>query len=188
MHTPFVAATLIGIGLGLALVSAGLLVRVWRNRRRARGIGLPGHPTARVVASDTGVAPSLLLRDDRLGLSGKPDYLLAEGRGDQVRITPLEIKPTRRASHLYESDELQLGVYLVLTRTAYGDRAAGHGYVQYAASTFRVQLTTALEQRIARVVTSIRAGRGAAVVHRSHDVPAKCAGCAMRVHCDESLV
>lgn len=180
-------STLVGLALFVAITCVLLLGRLWWLRRRADEV-LPGLSDARIVASDTGVVPPQVLRDSRLGLYGKPDYLLAQGTGDERRLIPMELKPRRKATRLYESDEIQLGVYLLTTRATYGQQAAGFGFVRYAATTFRVELTAALERRIVEVATAIRVGRHAPVVHRSHEVPARCAGCAMRQNCSESLI
>lgn len=180
-------SALIGLALLVAVTCVLLLGLLWWLRRRAR-VSLPGVRDARIVASDTGVVPPQVLRDSQLGLYGKPDYLLAEGTGEGRRLIPMELKPRRKATRLYESDEIQLGVYLLATRATYGRQAASFGFVRYAATTFRVELTAALERRIIEVVAGIRMGRKAAVVHRSHEVPARCAGCAMRQNCSESLV
>ena len=175
------------VSLVVVTVCVVLLTLVGRRRRHVRP-AFPELDGAHIIASDTGVIPSRLLRDARLGLYGKPDYLVAEGVGLDQLAVPIEIKPRRRAARLYESDEVQLGAYLLLTRAVFGDQAADFGFVQYASRTFRVELTTNLERRIAEVAAAIRAGRQAPVVHRSHNVPARCAGCAMRQNCDESLV
>jgi CRISPR-associated exonuclease Cas4 len=180
-------SVIVGLALFVAVTCILLLGLLWWLRRRT-GIGFPGLSDTRIVASDTGVIPPQLLRDSQLGLYGKPDYLLAEGMGEGRRLIPMELKPRRRATRLYESDEIQLGVYLLATRATYGRQAAGFGFVRYAATTFRVELTAALERRVVEVATAIRVGRLAAVVHRSHEVPARCAGCAMRQNCSESLV
>ena len=164
-----------------------LLTLLWRRRRRL-SFAFPELEDAHVIASDTGAIPSRLLRDSRLGLYGKPDYLVTKGTGSGQLVVPIEIKPARRAARLYESDEAQLGAYLLLTRAVFGGRAADFGFVRYASGTFRVELTTNLERRIAEVAAAIRRGRHALVVHRSHNVRARCAGCAMRPNCDESLV
>ena len=42
-------------------------------------------------------------------------------------------------------------------------------------------------RRVEEIVRSIRRDRSALVVHRSHGIAARCAGCAMRGHCDERL-
>jgi CRISPR-associated exonuclease Cas4 len=128
-----------------------------------------------------------LLRDPILGLRGKPDYVLEEYDGGRGTLIPLELKPTRRARRLYESDAVQVGAYLMLLRATYGDRAGQFGYVRYSAGTFRVELTPELEIRVRAIVAAVRVGRRAAVVHRSHSVPARCANCPMRRHCDEAL-
>lgn len=180
-------SALIGLALVVAVTCVLLLGLLWWLRRRT-DIALPGLRDARIVASDTGVLPPQLLRDSRLGLYGKPDYLLTEGTGEARHLIPMELKPRRKATRLYESDEIQLGVYLLTTRATYGRQAADFGFVRYAAATFRVELTAALERRIVEVATAIRMGRKAPVVHRSHVAPARCAACAMRQNCSESLV
>lgn len=178
---------LVGLAAAVALACLLLLGLLWSTRHRSSR-GFPGLTDARIVASDTGVVPPRTARDPKLGLFGKPDYVLVEGTGTERRLIPVEVKPRRRAKRLYESDEIQLGVYLIVMRATYGHEAADFGFVQYAAATFRVELTPALEHRVMEVANAIRAGRSAPVVHRSHDVPARCAGCAMRPNCDESLV
>ena len=140
-----------------------------------------------VVASDTGAAPGVLLRDPALGLRGRPDYLIEERTANGTVLVPIEVKPTRRSTRLYESDAVQLGAYLLALRATYGERAARYGEVRYAGRSFRVELTPALERRVGAIVASVRAGRSAAVVHRSHEVPARCASCPVRESCDERL-
>ena len=179
-------SALIGLALFVAVTCVLLLGLLWWLRRTR--VALPGLREARIVASDTGVVPPQVLRDSQLGLYGKPDYLLAEGTGEERRLIPMELKPRRKATRLYESDEIQLGVYLLTTRATYGRQAASFGFVRYAAATFRVELTAALERRIGEVTAAIRLGRHAPVVHRSHEIPARRAGCPMRPNCSESLV
>ena len=181
-----------GLLLALALLAAlagaaGLLALRWY--RRSTGMpGVIGRDTE-VVSSDTGAARSVLLRDPELGLRGRPDYVLEErGPDSALRLVAMEVKPSRRSARLYESDELQLGAYMIALRSTHGDRAASHGYVRYAERSFRVELTPRLEARVREIVAAVRAGRRAAVVHRSHDVPARCASCPVRERCDEALV
>jgi CRISPR-associated exonuclease Cas4 len=165
-----------------------LVIPLWCSRRTGFRLGRGRGST--VAASDTGTAPAVLVRDPVIGLRGRPDYLLTEeaDRAGEVRRTfPLELKPRRRSRRLYESDALQLGVYLLALRATYGSHAAPYGYVRYADETFRVALTPALETRIRRIVLAIRSGRVADALHRSHNVPDRCAGCAVRHTCDERL-
>ena len=148
---------------------------------------VPIEGEGRVVASDTTASPPVILRDPTLGIIGVPDYVAEFEVDGQRMLAPVEIKPKRRSSKLYESDRLQLGVYLIGLRAVAGERAAPVGYVRYQSANFTVRLTSDLEFQIARTVTAIRRGRSAAVVHRSHHSAARCRGCAVRALCDESL-
>ena len=178
------------LGLALAAFAGALLCAalLWWLRRST---GLPTERrrlTPTVVASDTGAGRSVTLRDPALGLRGRPDYLIREGgEGGDAAVVPVEVKPSRHSRRLYESDAVQLGAYLLALRATHADRAARHGYVRYAGRTFRVELTAALEARVREIVAAVRAGRSAAVVHRSHDVPARCRNCPVREACDERL-
>ena len=79
-----------GITIGLAVLMLALLIGLWGFRLR-QTTGLPWAP---VIYQDTGGhAPEKPLIARRLGLVGKPDYLL-EIRG---RTVPVEVKPGRRA-------------------------------------------------------------------------------------------
>ena len=118
-----------------------------------------------------------LLIDEARRLRGRPDYLMRRREG----LIPVEFKPLRTSKTLYESDRLQIGTYLMLTRAPYG-------IVRYKDATFRVHLTQELEARCLAVADQVRAARRAAVVHRTHNVPAKCGACAHRTACGESLV
>lgn len=177
---------LILAGVAATLAAVGLLI-FWRHGRSAGFRTSLGGGTA-IVASDTGVVPAIVLRDLTLGLRGKPDYILEQELEDRRALVPLELKPTRRGRRVYESDAVQVGAYVLLLRAVYRDRAARFGYVRYSTGTFRIDLTSELERRVREIVAAIRGARQATVIHRSHAVPARCANCAMRPHCDESLV
>lgn len=140
-----------------------------------------------IVASDTGAVAPMILRDPSLGLSGKPDYVLRETHGGGERLVALELKPARRSNRVYESDAVQVSTYAMLLRASYGDQAAAFGYLRYATGTFEIRLTPARERQVTGIVAAIRRARVAAIVNRSHDIPARCAGCAMRPHCNERL-
>ena len=174
----FIAAALGVVGLTLV-----------RRAERQTGFSLTSTATSvNVIGSDTGAAPGMLVREPTLGLRGRPDYVLEYGAPNERRLYPLEVKPTRRSQRVYESDELQVGAYLIALRGAVGARAGSTGYVRYAAGTFRIDLSPDLERRVRDTVALIRRGRRALVVHRSHSIRARCAGCPVRDHCDERLV
>lgn len=165
---------------------AGLVALWWYSRQT--GIGTILGEQVSIVSSDTGAAPSVLLRDPILGLRGRPDYLIEQAVGYSRRLVPVELKPTRRSRRPYESDSIQLGAYILALRATYGEGAADFGYLRYTRQWFRIDLTPELEQRVRALVGLVREGRRKPVVHRSHELPRRCAGCPMRPHCDQALV
>ena len=164
------------------LVVLAIVLLVWARRiGAATGVRIGAH----IVASDVGVESSVVLEARTLGLRGRPDYLLRErGRG---RIYPVEVKPTRDSTLLFEADLLQLAAYMLLTESTYGREFAGYGVVRYRSAEFRVTLTRDLRRRCLAAAEGVRAARRATDVHRSHQVPGRCAGCAVRSRCDERL-
>ncbi len=176
------------IGLAVAAFLGALAVYLMlRWYRQRTGFSAAGARGGRIIASDTGVEPPALLRDPGLGLCGRPDYLLQREVAGRVLFVPVELKPSHRSRQVYESDALQLAAYLIALRATTKDAAASFGYLRYATRTFKVGLTTELENRVRAIVHAIRDGRGAATVHRSHAIVQRCAGCAVREHCDEAL-
>ena len=139
-----------------------------------------------VAAGDLGrsaaLEPSLV--DETRRLRGRPDYLLRHRKG----LIPVELKPLRTSKSLYESDRLQVATYLMLVRATNPDASVPYGVVRYKDSTFRVYLTEELEARCLAIADQIRAAKRAPVVHRTHNIAAKCRACAHRTACGESLV
>jgi CRISPR/Cas system-associated exonuclease Cas4 (RecB family) len=168
------------LAIGLVVFALALLVGASRIGM-ATGVRI-GTP---IMASDVGVEPSVVLEAPASRLRGRPDYLLRErGRG---RIYPVEVKPTRESTTLFETDLLQLAAYMLLTESTYGREFAGYGVVRYRSTEFRVALTRDLRRRCFAAAAGVRAARRAADVHRSHRVPARCGGCAVRGRCAEEL-
>ena len=166
----------------LIALSLAMLLAAWLLAR-STGVRV-GAP---VIGSDLGVdaLPPVAMSDPQLRLRGRPDLLLRErGRG---RIYPVEVKPTRDSTTLYPSDALQLAAYMMLTQNAYGRDFAGYGIVRYRVAEFRVELTPELRRRCLAAVDGVRSARRAAAVHRSHQVAAKCRGCAVREPCGEAI-
>jgi len=139
-----------------------------------------------VAAGDLGRSAAMepLLVDETHRIRGRPDYLLRHRKG----LIPVELKPLRTSRSLYESDRLQIVAYLMLVRAANPDVSVPYGVVRYKDSTFRVYLTEELEARCLAVAEHVRAAKHASVVHRTHNVAAKCRACSHRTACGESLV
>lgn len=76
----------------LALLAGGLLL-LWMRRAQMR----TGLPAGQVVYSDTGVERAVTkpLVSHRLGLIGKPDYLVEVQGGGRRFLVPVEVKSRR---------------------------------------------------------------------------------------------
>jgi hypothetical protein len=69
-------------------------------------------------------------------LTGKPDYLVAEGS----RLVPVEVKSGRAPEQPYPSHVLQLAAYCLLVEDCY-DRRPSRGIIQYTDRAFEVDYT-----------------------------------------------
>jgi CRISPR-associated exonuclease Cas4 len=168
-----------GITLGLALLMLALLVGLWAARLRHRA-GLPWAP---VVYQDTGgQVPEKPLIARRLGLVGKPDYLL-HVRG---RIVPVEVKPGRRADRPYQSDLMQLAAYCVLVEETSGD-APPYGLLRYAERTFRLDYTEQIRGDLIELLDEMREALADVDCDRSHDDAWRCAACGFYEQCSDAL-
>jgi CRISPR-associated exonuclease Cas4 len=164
--------------LGLLLVAAAA---IWLGLRLRRRTGLPW---ARVVASDTGgrsLDRPLFAR--RYGLTGRPDYLLEQGRA----LIPVEVKPGRTADRPYESDLMQLAAYCLLVEETSG-APPPYGLLRYARHTFRMPYTPAVREELLALLDEMRAALDDDDCERSHDDPRRCAGCGFVELCDDALV
>ena len=168
-----------GVTLGLALLLLALLLGIWATRLR-RATGLPWAP---VVYRDTGGhAPEKPLMAKRIGLVGRPDYLLSV-RGCTI---PVEVKPGRRAGRPYESDLMQLAAYCVLVEETSGV-APPYGLLRYAEHTFRLNYSEQLREDILAILDEMRDALADVDCERSHDDARRCWGCGFYEQCDQAL-
>jgi CRISPR-associated exonuclease Cas4 len=168
------------VTIGLALLLLAGLLLVWGLRLR-RVIGLPWVP---VLAQDTdGSTLEKPLFAKRIGLTGKPDYLL-DIRGATV---PVEVKPGRRASRPYESDLMQLAAYCLLVEETSGT-APPYGLLRYAERTFRLDYMPRVRDELLVLIDEMRVELEEPDCGRSHDDPRRCYGCGFFEQCDEALV
>ncbi|MCX7860029.1 CRISPR-associated protein Cas4 [Chloroflexus sp.] len=167
-----------GLGLALILCAVGILALAMILRRRS------GLPWARVVATDAGTQHRLErpLFSARLGLTGKPDYILQRGQA----LIPVEVKPNRRATEPYPSDLMQLAAYLVLLEETTG-AAPPYGLLRYADTTFQLRYTATVRDEVLATLDEMRDLLAAADVARNHNEAARCRGCGFRAQCDDAL-
>jgi CRISPR-associated exonuclease Cas4 len=162
----------------LLIAGLALLVQA-RARRQAAGL-----PAGRIVYADTGAwerceAP---LFAPRYRLTGRPDYLVRAGR----HLIPVEVKPNRSTTSPYLSDILQLGAYCLLVEEVH-HQPPPHGILKYRDAAFEIDYTPGLRQQVLDSLDSIRRDRAADEVDRSHEEPARCAGCGVRAACNQRL-
>jgi CRISPR-associated exonuclease Cas4 len=168
-----------GIAYGLALLLLALLALVWALRLR-KTTGLPWAP---VLYRDTGGSvPEKPLIARKLGLVGKPDYLL-ELHG---KIIPVEVKPSRRAARPYDSDLMQLAAYCVLVEETSGV-APSHGLLRYAEQTFRLDYTEHVREEVLMLLDQMREDLDQADCERSHDDQRRCLSCGFFEQCEQAL-
>ncbi len=167
-------------GLALALIVGAIIALAAAILLRRRS----GLPWAQVVATDTSAWQPLVrpLFSARLGLTGKPDYILRRGQA----LIPVEVKPNRRASQPYLSDLMQLAAYLVLLEETTGV-APPYGLLRYAEATFELRYTAAVREEVLATLNEMRELLTAPDVERSHEEAARCRGCGFRAQCSDAL-
>jgi CRISPR-associated exonuclease Cas4 len=168
----------IALALFLLLVGAVLL---WLARRlRARS----GLPAGRVVAADVGPWRRLdrPLFSRRHGLTGRPDYVVADG----ADLIPVEVKSARAPARPYASHVLQLAAYCLLVAETSGRRPP-YGILRYADRTFQIPYTRELEEQLLEVLEAMREDLAAGDAPRRHQDPRRCAACGYREVCEEAL-
>ena len=168
-----------GVAFGLAVLLLALLALVWALHLR-RTTGLPWTP---VLYRDTGGnVPEKPLIARKLGLVGKPDYLL-QLRG---QVIPVEVKPGRRAARPYESDLMQLAAYCVLVEET-TKVAPPYGLLRYAEQTFRLDYTEQVRDGVLELLDVMRADLEEPDCERSHDDQRRCLSCGFFDQCDQAL-
>jgi CRISPR-associated exonuclease Cas4 len=166
--------------LAVLFLAIAIVLFVLAERGR-KGSGLP---TGRVVYSDTRSWKALEtpLYDATLGLSGRPDYLVEQGR----HVIPVEVKSGAAPDSPYESHIFQLAAYCRLVETTY-DRRPDYGLLHYPDRTFAVDYTPRLEAALLALLDEMRQCASSDDIPRSHDSQARCVGCGYRSICDQKL-
>ena len=163
----------------ILLLLALLLLLVSRLQHRRSGL-----PEGRVIASDTSGWKRLdkpLYAAD-LGLTGKPDYILQQGR-DYI---PVEVKTGRTPTQPYESHVYQLAAYCLLIERTYGKRPP-RGIIHYPGRNFAVEFTPELETSLLNLLGRLRQDERHPDVPRSHEEVNRCRACGYRDACDQRL-
>jgi CRISPR-associated exonuclease Cas4 len=162
------------------LLALGLLLLWLAQRGRARS----GLPQGRVVYTDTGGWNRLErpLFSRQFLLTGKPDYLIADG----ADVIPVEVKSSRAPAQPYPSHLLQLAAYCLLVEECYRRRPP-YGIVKYADRAFEVEYTPELEDQLLATLDCMRTDLADGNAPRSHEEPRRCQACGYRRWCEQGL-
>jgi CRISPR-associated exonuclease Cas4 len=157
------------------------VIFLWQSSRQRSQAGLPG---GRVIYTDTRAWGRLEqpLLDHRLGLTGKPDYLVEH----DGMIIPVEVKSGRTPAAPYDSHIFQVAAYCLLVERTYGKRPP-YGIIHYPNRDFAVDYTAQLESSLLDQLADIKRDELRSDVLRSHEDPARCRGCGFKKVCDQSL-
>jgi len=143
-----------------------------------------GIPAGRVIYTDSSKWGKVEkpLYDPELRLTGKPDYLVKQGK----RVIPIEVKSGRApheppAWHVY-----QLAAYCELVEHEYGSRPT-HGILHYADHTLAIDFTPALKTALSITIREMQKRASHIQVERSHHDQYRCLHCGYRYVCDQAL-
>ncbi|MBC8160580.1 MAG: CRISPR-associated protein Cas4 [Roseiflexaceae bacterium] len=167
------------ISLALALLTLAVVLLVWALRIRQR-TGLPWAPVRSQDTRGRELEKPLVAR--RLGLTGKPDYVI-ERRG---ALIPVEVKPGRQSPVPYESDLMQLAAYCVLIEET-EDTPPPYGLLRYAERTFQLDYTPQVRAEVLDLIDEMRAALDQADCQRSHDEARRCQSCGFFEVCEDAL-
>jgi CRISPR-associated exonuclease Cas4 len=167
--------------LALLLAAAAVFLLLRGGKQQAE----EGLPVGKVIYDDSSrrageeVKP---LYSARLGLSGKPDYIVRH----QGLPVPVEVKSRRAPRQPYDSHIYQLAAYCMLVEEIFRQRPP-YGIIRYNDRSFQVDYTPALEAALNDLLAEMRQRKVSLTPPRSHDLPERCAACGYRDECAERL-
>lgn len=149
----------------------------WAVREREAS----GIPQGRITYTDLN-KPAKALFSARLGLVGKPDYIVEIGD----KYIPVEAKPGV-ARRPYRNHVLQLATYCLLIEEIYNQRVP-FGILAYSGGQqFRIPFTAVLREEVTRIINEMRIYLAGKSIRRNHDVLARCRSCPFRKFCNQRI-
>lgn len=126
---------------------------------------------------------SRLLKSDKYGLSGRPDYIL-EIEDEEI---PVEVKTGRIPMGPLFSHILQVATYCLLMSEENGKRVP-YGILRYEHIEHEIDYSDELEILLLSKLREMRKLMESGDVHRNHKRMGKCRNCSRRFICPEKLV
>lgn len=166
--------------LALLLVLAGLILlglALWFR-------GRSGLPAGRLVGDDTSAGQPWHrpLRDELLGLAGKPDYLIRRGN----TWIPVEVKSGTAPPQPHPGHLVQLYAYCHLVEVQFGARPR-HGVLRYRDRSFTVPYDAAARAELHATIAALREQERLGEANRSHNQPSRCRSCGYAAVCPQNL-
>jgi CRISPR-associated exonuclease Cas4 len=124
-----------------------------------------------------------VLRSDRYGLSGRPDYIIRTGEGS----VPVEVKTGRVPQGPHFSHILQVAAYCLILSDVEGRRPT-YGILRYGDVEHEIEFDTDLEGLLLSKVDEMRGIIRSGEAHRNHERNGKCRSCSRRSICPERLI
>jgi len=142
-----------------------------------------GIPYGRVIYSDLD-RPAKALFSKKLGISGKPDYIISDKR--YGGLIPIEIK-SGRAAKPYRNHVLQLAAYCLLVEETY-HKSVPYGIIVYAdGKQHRIIFDESLRSDLIGVVNEMKRSMRSGCPSRDHSQKRRCSSCSFQASCKYCL-
>ncbi len=166
------------ISISLILIAFIIFYIAGRMRRKA------GIPSGRMIYIDSNqwIKVDKPLFDKRLRLTGKPDYLVRQGK----QVIPIEVKSGRAPGQPHPWHISQLAAYGMLVEAEYGTRP-DYGILHYANRTLAIDFTPTLETSTVAIIQEMQKRTSQIQIDRSHHDQNRCIHCGYRSMCDQAL-
>ncbi|HXZ24139.1 MAG TPA: CRISPR-associated protein Cas4 [Methanomassiliicoccales archaeon] len=162
------------IGASFALNRSLKFAKVADNKRKEQAV----EGTILYVDGEN----SRLLRSEKYGLTGRPDYILEVGD----ELVPVELKTGRKPRGPLFSHVIQVSAYCMLVEDAM-NRKVSHGILRYGDVEHEIDLDDDMRDLVIGKLAEMREESRTGDVHRNHQREGKCRSCSRRDKCPERL-
>ena len=138
-----------------------------------------GIPYGRVIYSDLD-HPAKALFSKKLGISGKPDYVISDKR--YGGLIPIEIK-SGRAANPYRNHVLQLAAYCLLVEETY-HKPVPYGIIVYSdGKQHKIIFDESLRSDLIGVIKEMKRSMRSGCPTRGHNQLRRCISCSFQASC-----
>lgn len=140
-----------------------------------------GIPQGKITYTDLN-KPAKSLFSARLGLVGRPDYIVEIGS----KHIPVEVK-SGKARRPYRNHVLQLATYCLLLEEVY-NQTVPFGILTYSGGQqFKIPFVAVLREEVIKTLNEMRMQLASKSAERNHDVAARCKFCSFRKFCNQRI-